>query len=321
MNTSNSADAPLWKRAVALSLRAITVAGLLFICFEIGVWLHPPLLAWGLGAIDRNLICSSSEALRGAQKHAHVGNGWKDQVAKSRMLQSDANGVSLWRTPFGDWWIPKGSEEPVLGFLVQQRNRIYGEGVWGIRKGDVVLDCGANVGAYTREALDEGASLVVAIEPAPVNVECLRRNFKREIEEKRVIVAALGVWDKDDVLPLFEDPTNSGGDSFVIKSPTDRVAANIPLTSIDKLARDLHLPRIDFIKMDIKGATMKALVGARETLKSTPPRLALSTEEQEDNANEVRSVVMQLQPSYRMACGLCSVAAGLRVNPDVLLFR
>jgi FkbM family methyltransferase len=282
------------------------------------VWLHPPLLAWGLGAIDRNLICSSAEAFRGAQKHAHVGNSWKDLVAKSQILQSDAK-VNLWRTPFGDWWIPKGSEEPVLAFLVQQRNRIYGEGVWGIRKGDVVLDCGANIGAYTREALDEGASLVIAIEPAPINVECLRRNFKREIEEKRVIVAALGVWDKDDVLPLYEDPTNSGGDSFVIKSPTDTVV-NIPLTSIDKLAKDLRLPRVDFIKMDIKGATMKALTGARETLKASP-RLALSTEEQEDNPNEVRSLVMQLQPAYRMACGLCSVAAGLRVNPDVLLFR
>jgi FkbM family methyltransferase len=320
MRTSNLAETPIWKRVVALSLRAVTALGLLFICFEIGVWIHPPLLAWGLGAIDRNLICSSSEALRGAQKHAHVGNGWKDQVAKSRILRSDGN-VVLWRTPFGDWWAPKGSEEPVLGFLVQQRNRIYGEREWGIRKGDVVLDCGANVGAYTREALDEGASLVIAIEPAPVNVECLRRNFKREIEEKRVVVAALGVWDKDDVLPLFENPDNSGGDSFVIKSPTDRVAANIPLTSIDKLAKDLHLPRIDFIKMDIKGATRKALIGAKETLRSASPRLALSTEEQEDNANEVRSQVMQLQPSYRMACGLCSVAAGLRVNPDVLLFR
>src|ERR1700732_4388605 len=275
---TNLPPRPAWKRVVALTLRAITGAGLLFICFEIGVWIHPPLLAWGLGAIDRNLICSSSEALRGAQKHAHVSNGWKDPIGKSRILQSDPNGLNLWRTPFGDWWIPKGSEEPVMGFLGEQRNRIYGEDVWGIRKGDVVLDCGANVGAYTREALDEGASLVIAIEPAPVNVECLRRNFKREIEEKRVIVAALGVWDKDDVLPLFETPTSSGGDSFVIKSPTDRVSADIPLTSIDKLAKDLHLARIDFIKMDIKGATMKALIGAKDTLKSTPPRLALSTE-------------------------------------------
>jgi FkbM family methyltransferase len=320
MTTSNLAVTPVWKRAVAFSLRAITAVGLLFICFEIGVWLHPPLLAWGLGAIDRNLICSSSEAFRGAQKHAHVGNGWKDLVGKSRILQRDA-GVNLWRTPFGDWWIPKGSEEPVMAFLVQQRNKIYGEGVWSIHKGDVVLDCGANVGAYTREALEEGASLVIAIEPAPVNVECLRRNFKREIEEKRVVVAALGVWDKDDVLPLFEDPANSGGDSFVIKGRTDLVSANIPLTSIDKLARDLHLARVDFIKMDIKGATMKALTGAKETLKYASPRLALSTEEKEDNANEIHSLVMRLQPSYRMACGLCSVAAGLRVNPDVLLFR
>jgi FkbM family methyltransferase len=31
----------------------------------------------------------------------------------------------------------------------------------------VVLDCGANVGVHTREALERGAKLVVAIEPAP----------------------------------------------------------------------------------------------------------------------------------------------------------
>ena len=320
MTSSNSAERLPWKRTVALFLRAFTWIGLLFIGFEVGVWLHPPLLAWGLGVIDRGLICSSSEAFRGAQKHAAVSNGSIGLVAKSRVLESGAR-VKFWRTPFGDWWIPAGSEEPVLGFLIQQRNRIYGEGAWGIHNGDVVLDCGANVGAYTRQALDEGASLVVAIEPAPVNVECLRRNFKREIEEKRVIVAALGVWDKDDVLPLYEDLSNSGGDSFVIKSPSDRVTANIPLTSIDKLARELHLPRIDFIKMDIKGATVKALIGARETLKRAAPKLALSTEEKEDNASEVRAAVMQLQPSYRMACGICSVASGVRVNPDVLLFR
>ena len=319
MNTSNSAQTPLWKRAVAFGLRAIMVAGLLFICFEIGVWLHPPLLAWGLGAIDRNLICSSSEALRGAQKHAHVGNGWKDQVAKSRILQSDANGVNLWRTPFGDWWIPKGSEEPVLGFLVQQRNRIYGEGVWGIRKGDVVLDCGANVGAYTREALDEGASLVVAIEPGPENVECLRRNFKREIEDKRVLIEALGVWDKDDVLPLYADPDNSGADSFVFRSSNDKVI-NVPLTSIDKLVAQLKLARVDYIKMDIKGATGRALTGGKGILSSARPRLALSTEEKEDDPAEIRSLVLSLQPSYQMACGICSVG-GLKVNPDVLLFH
>ena len=36
-----------------------------------------------------------------------------------------------------------------------------------VRAGDIVLDCGANIGVYTRVALNRGAKLVVAIEPAP----------------------------------------------------------------------------------------------------------------------------------------------------------
>ena len=147
----------------------------------------------------------------------------------------------------------------------------------------------------------------------------MRRNFQREIEEKRVIVEALGVWDKDDVLPLYVDPLNSGADSFVIRGPNDHVV-NVPLTSIDKLVSQLQLRQVNYIKMDIKGATSKALLGARTVLASARPRLALSTEELEDNPAEIRSVVLALQPSYQMACGICSVG-GTNVNPDVLLFR
>jgi hypothetical protein len=150
------------------------------------------MLAWGLGIVDRKLICSASESLRGAQKHMRVSKGEVELVAHSRILRTDGN-LNLWRTPRGDWWLPRGSDAPVLGFLAQQQSKIYGEGIWGVQKGDVVLDAGANIGVYTREALDEGASLVIAIEPGPENVECLRRNLKREIEDKRVVVAAHGI--------------------------------------------------------------------------------------------------------------------------------
>jgi FkbM family methyltransferase len=261
------------------------------------------------------------EALEGAQKHASVVKDSKDLMAQSHLIATESNQFDHWSTPRGDWWVPKGSDEPAIEFLAQQQNKIYGDGPWGVQKGDIVLDCGAHVGVYTREALNSGASLVIAIEPAPVNVECLRRNFRREIAEKRVIVAPVGVWDKEDKLPFYEDPLNSGGDSFVIRGPIDRVSANIPLTTIDQIAKQFNLPRVDFIKMDIKGATTRALTGARATLTSSRPRLALSTEELEDNPGEIRAAVMALQPSYRMACGICSVETNLRVNADVLLFR
>ena len=87
----------------------------------------------------------------------------------------------------------------------------------GVRKGDIVLDCGANLGTFTRTALDRGAKTVVAIEPAPENLECIRRSFKDEIASGRVILYPKGVWDKDDVLTLHIHHDNSAADSFLIK--------------------------------------------------------------------------------------------------------
>jgi predicted RNA methylase len=65
--------------------------------------------------------------------------------------------------------------------------------VMPVPAGAVVLDCGAHVGVYTRRALNEGAAKVIAIEPVPQTVECLRRTFRREIAEGRVVVYQKGV--------------------------------------------------------------------------------------------------------------------------------
>lgn len=314
-------QSPLWKRLVAGLLRSITFAGAAFIVLEIAIWIHPPLMAWALNvAHPASSLCPSGAVLAGTQKHKRVVEGGQEIFKHSHLIETDAAaGLVHWATPHGDWWMPKGSEEGALLFLVQQENKIYGEGEQGVHKGDIVIDWGAHVGTYTREALNEGAALVVAIEPAPNNVASLRRNFKKEIEEKRVIIEPVGVWDKDDVLPLYEDPTNSGGDSFVIRGPNDRVV-NVPLVAIDKLVKELGLLRVDFIKMDIKGATTKALFGAKGALASWKPRLALSTEEKEDDPAEIRSFVLGLQPAYQVVCGICSVG-DYKVNPDVLLFQ
>jgi FkbM family methyltransferase len=84
-----------------------------------------------------------------------------------------------------------------------------------VRQGDIVLDAGANVGVFTRKALWAGAAKVIAIEPGPENLECLRRNFAAEIADGRVVLYPKGIWDKDDVLKLSIDPVSPARDSFV----------------------------------------------------------------------------------------------------------
>jgi len=99
----------------------------------------------------------------------------------------------------GAYWVPKRNGDSLTEDL-------SGAGDPGIRRsemasiGDVVFDCGANIGVYTRVALAAGAKLVVAIEPAPENVECLRPQLRGRDRQGRVIVVPKGVWDREDVL-------------------------------------------------------------------------------------------------------------------------
>lgn len=237
-----------------------------------------------------------------------------------RLIESDPAGFHLWDTPRGRFWIPARNDDTLTDNLAEQATKLYGEGQDGVRPGDVVLDAGANVGVYTREALAAGAKLVVSIEPAPENVECLRRNFAREISQGRVIVVPKGVWNREDVLMLREDAGNSARDSFVGSfGPAVRQVA-VPLTTIDQLMADLKLERADFIKMDIEGAEKQALEGARNTLAKCHPRMAIAMEHLADDPVRIPQVVMAEWPGYRLNCGAC-IDEITKVRPDVLFFQ
>ncbi len=236
----------------------------------------------------------------------------------SSIVRHDA-GLTLWKTPAGDYWIPDGGGDTVQLLLAQEARDIYGNGDWGVRRGDVVLDIGAYIGTWTRQALDRGAKLVVAIEPSPASVECLKRNLASEIAAGRVIVYPKGIWDSETNLTFFEHG-DGVGNSFVEQSSAAAVVHSIPVTTIDKLAAELGLPRVDFIKADVKGATERLLRGGASVIRRDQPRLALSTEEAADDAQSIANVATQIQPRYGMRCGPCLLDQR-EIYTDVLFFR
>ncbi|MCL6546288.1 MAG: FkbM family methyltransferase [Bryobacteraceae bacterium] len=245
----------------------------------------------------------------------------KDRIlAASRLLETDAQGFRHWQTPKGNFWIPPGQDYGLPFNLSEQENKIYGTGPRAVQPGDVVLDCGANVGVFTREALAAGARLVVAIEPAPENLECLRRNLSQEVAAGRVVIYEKGVWDKDDFLTINVAPNNPAADSFVLMPEGAVPSVKLPLTTIDKLVQELKLDRVDYIKMDIEGAEQQALAGARETLRRFHPRLSLSSYHRPDDPERIPVLVREAWDGYRMECGPCTYANGI-LRPDVLYFR
>jgi len=290
------------------------------------MWFYPPthwsyararLLA--LAVTGRSPVCPLANAVN-ADENVRLQARYNDQIIKaSKLLQTDGR-YQLWDTPSGRFWIPVGSRWVLPFNLAEQKRRIYGNDQQSARAGDIVLDCGANVGVTVRVWLEAGAKQVVAIEPAPENVECLRRNFKDEIASGRVILYPKGVWDKDEIMPMQIDPENSAADSFLIHRTGGTETRGIPLTTIDKLVSELKLERVDFIKMDIEGAEPRALIGGRQTIAKYHPRMALCTYHAPDHPTKVPELVRAAWSGYTVECGPC-LEANQAVRPDVLYFH
>ncbi len=262
--------------------------------------------------------CSKFRALYGIHSHIVAFEDAPEIQRKSTMQKDDGHGFHLWSTPLGTYWIPEQTDDSLFLLLGQQQRDVYDEWEASVKPGDVVLDCGAHVGVFTRTALRHGARLIVAIEPAPENVECLRRNFAQEVKDGRVIVYPKGVWNKDDVLPLHVC-RNSAGDSVTLDLDPGQEVVNVPLTTIDKVVAELHLTRVDFIKMDIKGSEKEALQGAAHTLANYQPRMSVASEHYATDAEMIPRIVLAANPRYHVECGSCIVDNGV-TRPEVLHF-
>ena len=279
-----------------------------------------------IAAVGRSGQCSVSASMS-IPDHFKEQTAIKDQIlAHSKRLQLEED-YEQWQTPNRAYWIPRGSQFVLPFNLAEQAEHIYGTGDQAMKSGDVVLDCGANIGVTVEEALKAGAKTIVAIEPAPENLECLRRNFPKEIEAGRVIVYPKGVWDKDEVLTMNIDPKNSAADSVVMKPEGAEGKIQVPLTTIDKIVAELKLDKVDYIKMDIEGSEPNALRGAHETIGKWKPRLSIASYHVGTHSTVIPQIVRETRADYKTECGPCNEVkdakgrSEYRIRPEILYFR
>jgi FkbM family methyltransferase len=180
----------------------------------------------------------------------------------------------------------------------------------------VVIDCGANIGAFTRRALTLGASRVIAFEPTPDLVEALKRTFAGD---DRVTIVPKGVWDEESQMRLSVVPGLSEGNTFVLH-PELEMGPVVPLTTIDHVMAELHVAKVDFIKLDIEGAERRALRGAKATLLSSHPRLAIEGHHLPDDPVVLPALVRKLAPTYGAPEFTCRPYRGA-IMPEALLFK
>ena len=139
-----------------------------------------------------------------------------------------------------------------------------------VRRGTIVFDIGANIGYYTRylSNLLGNCGLVVAVEPMPRALRLLQRNAELARSSIKVIPCAVGECHSRGTLHEAVDLDTSrvrftGGDDMV----------GVEVVAIDALADEYGQP--DLIKLDIEGAELQALRGAKQVLSGPDPPVIL----------------------------------------------
>ncbi|MCK5457896.1 MAG: FkbM family methyltransferase [Melioribacteraceae bacterium] len=131
------------------------------------------------------------------------------------------------------------------------------------KKTDISIDCGANVGSYTKR-LSKNKAIVYAFEPNPYVYGILYDKFK---ENPNVHCINKGVMDEQGVMKLFlrknssENPVKfSIGSSFMTLSKYLNYESNLEIEVVDlcKFIESLN-SRVKVLKIDIEGAEMKIL--------------------------------------------------------------
>ena len=152
-----------------------------------------------------------------------------------------------------------------------------------VRTGDVVLEAGANVGAYTLLfAQWAGASgRVFAFEPDPIAYAGLQKHIELNGMIDRVTPVAAAVADGKATNLRFAIGDSSGVSRLV--HPGEGRAANpvktcdVRAVSIDQFCAEYRLqPQV--IKVDVEGAELAVLRGARSTIAHAGPGLHLFVE-------------------------------------------
>ncbi|GBD39716.1 2-O-methyltransferase NoeI [bacterium HR37] len=153
-----------------------------------------------------------------------------------------------------------------------------------VRPGMVVVDIGANVGYYTRLFSDlvGPSGLVIAFEPHPVNLMFLEKNLRNRANVNLIPKA---VGSERGIAKIYDSPVASGGASlhwfdqkwkFVKSRNVKEIAPRlnreeiriweVEVVKIDDMLHELGVSKVDLVKIDIEGAEVVALQGAKQIL-------------------------------------------------------
>lgn len=131
-------------------------------------------------------------------------------------------------------------------------------------------------------------NLIYSFEPHSQNLELLKKAIKLN-NLKKVIPVKLALGNKKERVKI----TNDGMTSAVDMDGDIEIES----TTIDSYVKDKNL-NVGLIKLDIEGYSLKALEGARETIKKFKPILLISIYHNGEEFFEIKNYIEELNQNY-----------------------
>jgi len=238
------------------------------------------LFNWGLDTAAMRLLhcrarCNSRAFFK---NHARRVQRIVDSLADATSKQAFAKAV-LYRQTFRRTDAPPNACDPYF-----PRDLI------SLTDHEVFVDCGAFVGDTVDSFLKHSGgrfNRVVCLEPDPGNFAALSKAHP----DARIVKLPAGVWSGKTTLHF---QTGKGAGSAIASRTSDHALA-IPVVALDEVE---SCQDATFIKMDIEGAEMEALAGARQLIARCRPTLAICIYHSDEDTLRIPEYLFATLESY-----------------------
>lgn len=188
-------------------------------------------------------------------------------------------------------------------FLMEQYAYRHGNVRISVEPGDTVIDmggCWGDTALYSAHKAGPQGQVVV-FEFLDENLHILRENLDlNDAVKHNVTIVEMAVWDRSG--DHFEvdamGPGTTLTDIDLVQPQSAPQRQQVETVRLDDYVQDRGVKSVDFIKMDIEGAELKALQGAAETIKRFRPKLAIAAYHKVDDLATLPAYILSLDPGY-----------------------
>ena len=171
-----------------------------------------------------------------------------------------------------------------------------------VEEGDVVLDLGGCWGDtalyFSNLAKEKGK--VFSFEFIPNNLSIFKKNMALNPNIDNISIVERPVLDRSDLTIYYSDNGPASEISFYKFNGYSGITQSI---SIDDFVSTNTLDRIDFLKMDIEGSEFLALQGAKKTINTYKPKLAIAIYHSLEDLSRIANWVLDLNIGYKIYLG------------------